>query len=331
MTNDELLFLKQYLKKEVSLSYLTEKLNKSEYEIMAQISSLKESGENIVDVCKNGDIYIKNYGDNSLDDLSPYYINTEKSNEIKLAFISDTRLGSKYQQLSILNDIYKKAYEYGVTEVFHCGDLSEGVYKGKKTLYNDTLFEYDVFSQTKYIVNNYPYVEGITTNFITGEHDTTHVDETNYDIGKLVSKEREDMKYLGKNRRKIIILDSNNNEKISLLMLHPKGKIPYTVSYKPQQFISALRNEDKTDILIHGHWLQTEMLSMRNITEFSVPSVVATTPEMIDNGLQNTIGAWFVEVILDKNDKKIIPTFIPYYKTYENDYKIAKSLKLERK
>lgn len=331
MTKDELLLLKQYLNKERSLSYLSEKLNKSEYEIMAQISSMKENGENISDVCKNGDIYIRNYGYDSLDDLSPYYINTEEKSGIKLAFISDTRLGSKYEQLSILNDIYKKAYEYGVTQIFHCGDISEGIYKGKKSLYNDTLFEHDVFSQGKYIINNYPSAQGITTNFITGEHDITHIDATNYDIGRIISSEREDMKYLGKNRRKIVILDTNNKEKISLLMLHPKGKIPYTVSYKPQQFISALRNEDKTDILLHGHWLQTEMLSMRNITEFSVPSVVATTPEMIDNGLQNTVGAWFVEIIFDKNGKKIIPTFIPYYKTYENDYKTAKCLRLERK
>ena len=331
MTNDELFLLRQEINKERSLSYLTKKLNKSEYEIMAQISSMKETGENIVDVYKNGDIYIRSYGDNSLEESAPYYINTEHSNKIKLAFISDTRLGSKYEQLSILNDIYKKAYEYGVTEVFHCGDISEGVYRNTKSLYNETLFEHDVYSQGRYIINNYPYVEGITTNFITGEHDKTHIDTEKRDIGKMVSSKREDMKYLGRNRRKIVILDSNNNEKISLLMLHPKGKIPYTVSYKPQQFISALRNEDKTDILLHGHWLQTEMLSMRNITEFSVPSVVATTPEMIDNGLQNTIGAWFVEIIFDKNERKIIPTFIPYYKTYENDYKVAKKLKLERK
>lgn len=331
MTIDELILLKQYLNKERSLTFLKDKLNKSEYEIMAQIATMKKNGENIVDVCKNGDIYIKNYKDASLEETAPYYINTEYNNKIKLAFISDTRLASKYEQLGILNDIYKKAYEYGVSQIFHCGDLSEGVYNGKKSLYNETIFEHDVFSQGKYIINNYPYVDGITTNFITGDHDKTHLITTSYDIGKIVSKGREDMKYLGQNSRKVIIRDSNNKEMMSLLIRHPNGKTPYTISYKPQQFIASLRNEEKTDILLNGHWLQTEMLSIRNITEFSVPSVVSTTPEMIDNGLQNTIGAWFVEVIFDKNKTKIIPTFNPYYKTYENDYKTAKTLKLERK
>ena len=87
MNNEEIILLKQLLNRERSLSFLAEKIGKSEYEIMAQISSMKENGDNIVDVYKNGDIYIKDYGDNSLEELAPYYINTENSNKIQLIII----------------------------------------------------------------------------------------------------------------------------------------------------------------------------------------------------------------------------------------------------
>lgn len=329
MEKEKLLLLKQYIEKEISLENLKSNLSMNELEILGTINELKTNGDNILVTKKNDGIYIINHGDAGLVDDTKYYIETNNPNEIKLAFISDTRLCSKYEQLSILNDIYKKAYDYGVTDIIHCGDISEGTYNSSN-LYYESIFAHDVASQSKYIVEHYPFVEGIKTHFITGEHDQTHIKMEKIDIGKLINNDREDMNYLGRNRKRVVIKNINNERIIDILVLHPNGKIPYTISYKPQQFIAAMRSEDKTNIVLHGHWLQTERLPYRGVEEYSVPSVVATTPEMLDKGAQNTIGAWFVTIKLNKKKKvqNIIPMFLPYYKTVENDYKTAKVLKL---
>lgn len=321
--------LKDCIQKEKSLDSICEALELKPYAVMGLVSELKSQGNNVLEVKRNGELYIVNYGDKSINKSNAYHLVTDDF-VVKLAFISDTRLGSKYQQLSILNDIYKKANDYGVKNIIHCGDISEGTYYGANGLYVDTLFAQDEEEQTNYIVDNYPYVEGITTHFVTGEHDQTHLKKNKVDIGKNIAKEREDMNYLGANSGEIIINNSDNINATSIRVLHPKGKIPYTISYHPQQFISAMRSEDKTDILLHGHWLQSEHMYFRNIDEFSVPSVVATTPEMIDRGDQNCVGAWFITLFLNKKYKleKIVPMFIPYYKTIENDYQKVKTLRI---
>lgn len=328
MEKETLILLKQYIQKEISLETLKNNFNLNELEIMGMINRLKYEGDNILVIKRTDGIYIINHGDDGLEDDTKYYLDT-KDSEIKLAFISDTRLCSKYEQLSILNDIYKKALDYGITDVIHCGDISEGVYT-TSNLYSESIFAHDVISQSRYIIEHYPLVDGIKTHFITGEHDHTHIKSEQTDIGKLINNEREDMNYLGKNRKKIIIRNKKGEQIVDLLVLHPKGKIPYTISYKPQQFISAMRSEDKVDILLHGHWLQTERLNFRGVEEYSIPSVVATTPEMSEKGAQNMLGAWFITIKLNKKNRvqNIVPVFLPYYKTIENDYKTAKVLKL---
>lgn len=333
MEKEKLQLLKQLIQKEVSIDQAKDTLELNELEIMGMINLLRKDGSNIITSRRNNLIYVIDRGDDTLINNSKYYLNLDdkrhiNKKQLKLCFISDTRLCSKYQQLSILNDIYKKAYDFGVTDVIHCGDISEGVYSSTN-LYYESIFNHDVSSQSKYIIEHYPCIDSIVTHFITGEHDLTHIKTEKTDIGKLIDNEREDLNYLGQKRKKIIIVD-DKKEILSILALHPKGKIPYTISYKPQQFINAMRSEDKTDMLLHGHWLQTERLNYRGVEEYSVPGVIKTTPEMVDRGDQNTIGAWFVTISLNNQHKveDIRPIFLPYYQTIEDDYKTAKVLKL---
>ena len=53
-----------------------------------------------------------------------------------------------------LDKAFKKANDMGITDIIHCGDISEGVYPSS-SLYNDTIFLHDVTSQSDYIVDNY--------------------------------------------------------------------------------------------------------------------------------------------------------------------------------
>lgn len=326
--------LKEEITKERSLDYLSETLELDKTEVLGLVSRLKADGNNISVTRKNKVIYVKNFGDASLIELKPYKIVTDKKT-IKLGIISDTRFGSIYQQLGNVNDVYRQAKSFEVSDIFHCGDISEGVYYGRRELYNESLFLHGAYEQGKYIVNNYPYVNSIKTHFIIGEHDMSHLRNTKelmgVDIGKYISSKRDDMNYLGKVGRKIIYTDPDGNKLFDILLLHPKGKIAYTISYKPQRFIAAMRSEDKPDFLFHGHWLQAENLVYHNVREFSVPGLVATTPEMLDEGLNNTNGAWFLTIELDdkNNIERVQPLFMPYYVTSQQDYRKVKALRIE--
>jgi predicted phosphodiesterase len=314
---------KEFIKKERTVAQLQKEFDMSEYEIMGHIYNLKKAGVNIIDVKKDDAISIINLGDRKLNNDNSYNFDIGNLSNVKIAVISDTRLCSKFQQLSILNDVYLKAQEDDIHHVLHCGDISEGLYTSKSQYY-DSIFEYDTFQQANYIVNNYPSIEGINTYFITGNQDNTHIKKNGVDIGKIISSEREDLIYLGTNRCTLGIKNLN------ILMQHPNSKIAYTVSYKPQQFISSMRSEDKADILLHGHWLQAEKMPFRGVEEFSVPGLVATTPRMKDEGIQNTTGAWFLNIYFTPKGEldKVVPKFIPYYVTDKNDYLKAKVLKL---
>jgi len=324
--NTELLDkLKELSQKEISLSDLCKMLDLNEYEILGLIAELRKEGINITTKQKDDDIYMFNQGEKELLNDNTYSFKTDKNHEINFAVISDTRLGSKSQQLSILNDIYSNAKEFGITHVIHCGNISEGLYPINNK-YANTLFLDDTLRQAQYIVDKYPQVEGIKTYFITGVKDETHLKTNKINIGKRISDMRDDMIYLGENTCTIDI------DKAKMLILNLNLGKTYTSSYRPQQIINSFRSEDKPDIMLYGGLLQMEKFTHRDVQCITVPSVTATTQEMIQKRYSNTIGVWYITIKTNEkgNLSYITAMTSPYYLTNKEDYIKAKVLKLTK-
>ncbi len=315
--------LKELSKKEISLTEVSKILKCEKYEALSLLRKLRLEGINIFTQNKDDDIYILNQGESELNENNNYKFHTDDNHEFKFVAISDTRIGSTYQQLSILNDIYLKAYELGYKNIILCGNISEGLYP-LNNVYSQYNFLDDTLRQVDYIVENYPYIEGIKTYFITGGKDEKHLKNNKINIGKRISDLRNDMIYLGYNSCDITI------DKTKMLVFNPKLIKTYTVSYRPQQQIDSFRSEDKPDILLYGGLLQMEKFTYRNVQCISVPSVCATTKEMSDKRHSNTIGAWYVTVKTDRYGKlkKCCAIDSVYYKTNKDDYLNAKVLKL---
>ena len=316
------LFLK-LVEKENALSTICKKMSMNPYEVLGLANYLKSIGLNIVIKKTYNDIFMVNMGDISYKEIVSYNFSTDDNNEFKFIVIADTRLGSKSQQLSILNDIYLKGHKMGYNTVFLCGNISAGLYPITDT-YADTNFIFDTQSQVEYIVNNYPYIYDMTTYFITGKTDEKHLKQKKINIGRRISDEREDMIFLGENSGDIMI------DKVSMQILNTKLSKTYTVSYRTQQQIDSYRSEDKPDILLYGGILQNEKYCHRNVKALSVPSVCATTKEMNDKRYANTIGAWYVTVKTDERGylKDWSTTWSPYYVTSKDEYLKVKPLKI---
>ena len=323
---EKLEMLKRLTSKEVSLSYVCNALEMNSFEVLGLLRNLRLDGINIAIKQKDDDMYLFNQGERELNNEYKYKFYTDSNNEFKFVAISDTRFGSKYQQLSILNDIYLKAYELGYNNVILCGNISEGLYPFTNN-YSEDMFLDDSLQQVDYITGYYPHIDGINTYFITGKKDEKHLKTNKINIGKRISDIRDDMIYLGQN--------SCNTEidNTKMLLFSSKLEKTYTMSYRTQQQIDSFRSEDKPDILLFGGLLQMDKLTYRNVRCLSVPSVCATTREMNDKRYANTIGAWYITVKTDKygNLASLRAMDSVYYKTNKDDYTKRKVLKLERK
>lgn len=317
--------IKELCQKEISLSDLCIELELNEYEVLSLIRILRKEGINIVTKVFDDDIYMFNQGEKDKEEENTYSLNTDENNEFKFVAISDTRFGSKAQQLSILNDIYTKAYELGYNNVIHCGNISEGLYP-ISSIYADTNFLDDTLRQIDFITKYYPKIEGINTYFITGAKDEKHLKNNKLNIGRRINDERKDMIYLGNSS---CLLNIDN---VKLLVFNPKLSKTYTVSYRPQQQIDSFRSEDKPNIMLYGGLLQMEKFSYRNVTCISVPSVCSTTKEMNDKRYSNTVGAWYITLKTDEkgNLKSIRAIDSIYYSTLNEDYQKPKALRLSK-
>ena len=321
--NEELIvkFL-NFIEKERSLTSVCIEMNMNPLEVLGLVSLIKKKGVNIAMKKADNDIYMLNMGDKEFKERNVYNFSTDEFDEFKFIAIADTRLGSKSQQLSILNDIYTKGHEMGYDNVILCGNISAGLYP-LNNVYAETNFIDDTLGQVDYIVSHYPKVEGMKTYFITGKMDDKHLTKKKINIGKRISELRDDMIYLGENSCDIIIDDT-----VMRIFSTKLGKT-YTVSYRTQQQAVSFRSEDKPDIMLYGGLLQSEKYTYRGIKILSIPSVCATSKEMSERRYSNTIGAWYVTVKTNKKGKleSISALSSLYYQTNKDDYLNAKVLK----
>ena len=311
-----------YITKERSLTNVCKELNLNEYEALGLVNYIKNKDINIALKKSTDDIYMIYMGDIEYHEKNTYDFETDDNNEFKFIAISDTRLGSKSQQLSILNDIYKIGYENGYNNVILCGNISAGLYR-LTDLYAESNFINDTEGQINYIVNAFPEIEGMTTYFITGKIDDKHLKQEKISIGRRISEQRDDMIFLGENSCDV------NIDNVTMQVLGNKLGKTYTVSYRTQQQIDSFRSEDKPEILLYGGLFQMEKFTYRNVRCISIPSVCATTKEMTEKRFSNTIGAWYVTV--KTNEKGLLESVTaissPYYVTDKEDYIKAKPLK----
>ena len=311
--------------KENDIISISKEMEITPFEVMGLVSYVEEKGINIAIKKAQDNIFMVNMGDVQFKEKYTYDFQTDESNEFKFIAISDTRLGSKSQQLSILNDIYLKGQEMGYNNVILCGNISAGLYP-ITNVYAETIFADDTYSQIDYIVSHYPQLEGMTTYFITGKTDDRHLKQEKISIGRRITDYREDMIFLGENSCDV------NIDNVTMQVLGNKLGKTYTVSYRTQQQIDSFRSEDKPDILLYGGLLQMEKYTYRKVHCISVPSVCATTKEMNEKRFSNTIGAWYITV--KTNEKGLLESInaisSPYYVTDKDDYIKARPLKIEK-
>ena len=237
------------------------------------------------------------------------------SSVIKFAVVSDTHINSIYTQLTALNDFYDICAATGVTEVYHVGDMDEG--EQMRVGHQYECYTQGGDAHIDSIVKHYPKRTGITTHFITGNHDASIYRKCGVEIGKRISNLRKDLDYLGPD---IAIVKLTDNCKMELR--HPWDGSAYAISYKSQKMIESTDDHDKPDLLFIGHYHKHEYIWYRGVHTFQAGSFCAQTNYMRGKGISAAIGGWIISIIVDSEGflRAVTPTFIPY-EAISEDYK----------
>lgn len=327
MTEDEILaFLTSSLVKEKSIGSLASTLNLSEFEITGYIKKLKDRGINISYTEKDGAAFvlINDHPDYTKENI--YRINCDIDEVTKVAVISDLRFGSKYEQIAILNDMYKKFAFEGIKYVIVAGNLIEGTYTGKDELeFGKGLVTNDAVGQADHLIEYFPKVEGIQTLFITGKNE--HKCSKKLNVGEYIAKNRSDMVYLGP---KSCTLYFNN---VSFKVEELKNGDAYTIAYPPQKYSRSMSSYEDYDAILLGGTLSAQHFpAIRDTQIFAIPSVVERMPKMRDKSQQNTIGALLLDIHYTKTGKlkRLVPTISPYYVPSHENYLTVKKLNMVR-
>lgn len=325
-TEKEILdYLKEVLVKGSTVESLCKELEISDFALYGYISKLKDQEISVKVYEKSNKIEIKINNNPDLSKQYTYKIEEDLDTNTKIGVISDLRFGSKYEQISKLNDMYRKFAEDGVKYVIITGNLLEGKYSAtKEDMFGNSLLFNTGIAQADHLIEYFPKVEGIQTLFITGETDHTWKD---LNVGKYIEGKRSDMTYLGPKSCNVKF----NNVSIQVENLKKTGEA-YTIAYPPQKYSRSLACYEDYDIILLGGTLTIQDFPrLRDSRILAIPSCVARTPLMKSKDQQNTMGSYELELQYNKLGKlKNLNSCVSfYYLPSDENYLTIKPLNIK--
>lgn len=285
--------LYNFIKKEESFNSLKERLSLTSNELMGIITYLQETGREIEIIEINNELVVrKTFKQRKQYEMKPP---KEELNRKEILVVSDTHYGSIYSQPSMVNTAVYEAYNRGITDIYHIGDITDGDYSRVRPVHVSEVFLYGATGQLDYTVKNLPKYKGMKWHVITGSHDQTHAFNYGMDFGKELAKRRSDVEYLGQDRAFAYF----DNCKVELF--HPGGGTSRILSTKPQNGIDQMPSNDKPKISLRGHYHKAYYMMYRNIHTFLCPCNVDQSSFMMKNELPNLMGDYFITIYYDDN------------------------------
>lgn len=216
-------------------------------------------------------------------------------NTIRFGLIGDTHFGSLYEALEQCRVFYRTCAEAGIRTVLHAGDVLEGhrIYRGQEYEQHKTGFD----AQSGWFAEQAPgRKEGITTYFITGNHDSSFTKAAGVDVGAALHRLRPDWVHVGQDFGRVELV-AENGRTWRILLVHPDGGTPYAISYRAQGIIRDLEGGSKPNQVAIGHLHKAiHIPTVRNIDTFQVGCFQWQTPYMTRKPTDAHVGGWINEV-----------------------------------
>lgn len=152
------------------------------------------------------------------------YLST-KDNRYRFGVVADSHLGSKYERLDALNDIYDRFAKEGIERVYHAGNWIEGEAHFNRT----EIHVHGMDAQLRYLAAKYPQRPGITTYAVTGnDHEGWYAKREGIDIGDraesiMRNAGRTDWVNMGYMEAHITLRNANTGKIAVAALVHPGG------------------------------------------------------------------------------------------------------------
>ena len=282
----------KYMKNGMSIETFMNKFNLSNAEVKGIVELCKLYGKDVsIEPYEDTLIFKKNASKVPI--TSKPGIDDSKLNHTEICVVSDTHFGNIHNQLHLLNKVYEEAYNRGIKTVLHVGDVLDGYYQNRpESPRQQFLHGFD--EQVGYVVDMYPEIDGMTTYYILGSHDETHYKNGQATANNWISRCRKDLIFLGQDNGEKVI------NKVKIVLDHPGGGSAQSLSYKPQKRIEIMESHLKPKILLIGHYHKSYAFSYRNVQCLLVPCLCDTTQFQQKQGLQNVVGAYFLDIYSDQ-------------------------------
>ncbi len=286
--------LYKLMKKEEKFSDLKNRFEMTDNELYGVIDVLQQYGRpiNISDV--NGELIVeKRFQKRRHHDVKPP---KEELTKKTFGIVSDTHYGSIWSQPSMVNTFAYEAYNRGITDMFHIGDISDGDYHTVRPNHVNEVHVWGATAHADLAAKFLPKYPGMVWRGICGSHDQSH--SFNYgpfDFGPELEKRRKDFIYLGQDRAYYYY------DKCKIELFHPGGGTSRIYSTKPQNGIDGLPSGTKPNLRIEGHYHKVYYMLYRNIHTFLVPCNVDQSSFMMKNEIPNLMGDYFITIWYDDN------------------------------
>lgn len=264
-------------------------LNLKDSEVMLLIDSLDDTS-----------IYTKLFGE----DYSklkrpqliaePYKIYPNKEH-LKLALLGDTHLCHKNDAVDIVREAYYIIEKNRTDLVLHCGDFFDGLNPSVPN-YASTLKKDTYEEQLEYGILNYPYFSNKTF-VVSGNHDDYWYALVNREILEDLSLKRDDIVYLGPNRRRIII------DGVVIDLLHGDVFPDGSYEFKIGKYLSELSEFDRPNIVHYGHKHSSSFNVINGIYCYKTPALMYASAYHKSKGYGNNLSMYFVDIYFDDNGK----------------------------
>ncbi len=304
--------MKKYMKRPRTIEEVCDRFNAPPKKVREFIEELRDSHH----VLEVSDDKIK-LGKDLAPNYKPVVVDFNKYKEIEVpfGFVADAHIGSKYERLDVLNDLYDRFQAAGVTTVYQGGNIIDGECRFNKF----DIYVHGVNDQVKNLIEKYPQRKGITTRFVTGDdHEGWYVQREHINIGEVIESManaagRKDLHHLGYMERDIA-LKQGDKESI-IRVIHAGGGSSYAISYSSQKYAESLQGGEKPSIILVGHFHKFDYSYPREIHMIQGGCTEDQTPFMRKRKLQAMLGGVILWVKQAENGviRSVKVEWMPYF------------------
>ena len=214
---------------------------------------------------------------------------------IKIGFVSDTHLCSKFERMDVLNALYDIYSDEGINTVYHGGNIIDGECRFNRY----EIHTHGLTPQVEYCIEKYPKRENVKTFFVTADdHEGWYVQRERINIGRYIQKEaeesgRNDLIYIGHLEADI---DLGDKDKSWMRVMHGGGGTAYALSYTPQKIVESYQGGEKPRILLLGHYHKIDYCFPREVHVIQMGCTCDQTIFMRKKKIQAHIGGGILEM-----------------------------------